>query len=209
MKRDSILPKGVGVRIMDTDGSITDIHDPYLKKLKWDDVRVDSSKFKKLPSWRRLFLLSIEFLNTAKIVCIEAGELGKNIRWTQGSISFYCIHLATELFLKSCLKKYGKKIKLNHNVGDLYKKYCEVFNNKYCFPTPWGISGTELNKILGSDIFSGIDLNTDQMYRYFENKEGNTPKATHFFSPGYQMNYIIDLEKRWRKIQNSIIEINE
>lgn len=204
------LPKGVGVRVIKKDGSVTDCYDPYLKKVKWKGVCTDSSKFKDFPSWKRLFLLSIEFLNTAKLLCKDVGNLKGDIRWTQGSISFYCIHMATELFLKSCIKKSGKKVKLNHNVGDLYKTYLQLFKDEsFWFPTPWGISGNKINEFFGFDVISGIDLNTDQLYRYFEDKNGTPSAGTHFFSPGYQLNYIIDLEKRWTIIQNQIIEDNE
>ncbi len=107
-------------------------------------------------------------------------------------------------------KKIGKKVKLNHNVGDLYKTYIQLFNDEsFYFPTPWGISGNKINEILGFEAISGIDLNTDQLYRYFEDKNGTPSGGIHFFSPGYQLNYVIDLEKRWTIIQNQIIEDNE
>jgi hypothetical protein len=207
MKRINKLPKGIGLRISKNNGSVIDIVDPYLKNVKWKNISVNSNKFKKLPSWKRLFLLSLEFLNSAKLICNDAGKLKKRIRWTQGSISYFNLHMATELFIKSCLIKSGNKIKHHHVIADLYKLYQEIFkDDNYYFPNPWAISGYEINKIIGKEVFTGIDLNTDQLYRYFEDKDGNPPKGTHVFSPGYQLNYINDLEQRWLIIINNIKE---
>lgn len=205
MKSKRLLPKGIGVRYTKQDGTVIDVPDPYLKRAKYPNSAVNSIRFKTLPSWERLFLLSLEFLNSARLMCKDAGEKGKGIRWTQGSISFFCLHMATELFLKSCIKRANKITKLNHSIGELYRTYCDTFAGEHFrFPTPWGISGCQINQIIGLEVITGIDLNTDQVYRYFEDKNGNPPTAIHFFSPGYQLNYIIDLEKRWKKIQAEI-----
>jgi len=209
MKSKDKIPKGIGVRIYQDDGSYKDIYDPYLKNIRWKGVHIDSKQFSKLPRWKRLLLNSFEFLNTAKLICKEAGKLKKDIRWTQGNISFYCIHMATELFLKSCIIKSGAEIKSIHDVGKLYNKYVDLFNGElYKFPTPWSISANQINEIIGANIITGIDSNPDQLYRYFEDKNGISPKGIHIFAPGYQLNYILDIEKRWQRISDAIIEIN-
>jgi len=199
------LPKGIGARIINKDGTFTDVPDPYLESNKYPNISIDSTKFKKEKSSTRLYMLALEFLNTSKLLCHDAGKLKNELRWTQGSLTFYCLHMATELFLKSCLKRTDNKIKLNHNVADLYKQYCTTFEGKgYEFPTPWGISNQDINEMVGEDVIKGIDAKPDQAYRYFEDKNGDPPQSIHFFSPGYQLNYVNDLEKRWIKIADEL-----
>jgi hypothetical protein len=188
--RKEELPKGVGVAIKNKDGSITYIRDPYLDGMKWEGVYVDSKSFKTLPSHEKLYALSIQYLRSAIVLCEKAGEAGTKLTWPQGSVVFYCLHLSTELFLKSCLLCRGvPSKKLNHEIADLLREYEKVVPEKsYHFTTPWQLSASDINEALGVDVIKGIDCVPDQLFRYSFDKIGTPSNGTQFFSPGYLYN---------------------
>jgi len=118
------LPRGVSAVFENKDGSVTYIRDPYLDEMKWEGVYVNSVEFKTLPSHEKLYALSIQYLKAAIVLCEKAGDSGEKLTWPQGSVVFYNLHLATELFLKSCLlcMKVPSN-KLNHEIADLLRQY--------------------------------------------------------------------------------------
>jgi hypothetical protein len=193
------LPKGIGVAIQNADGSTTYIRDPYLDKLKWEDVRIDSEGFKGLPPYTKLYSLAIHFLKAAIVLCEKAGESGDELTWPQGSVVIYCMHLSTELFLKACLlrRKVPQK-QMNHEIADLLRLYETAITDKiYHFSTPWSLSARDINDELGFGAITGIDAVPDQLYRYSFAKNGTSSSGIQFFSPGYLYNYMCDLENKW------------
>jgi hypothetical protein len=205
---DSQLPEGVGAAISHKDGTTTFILDPYLKEMKWEGVGVDSEKFKDLLPHERLFRLACEFLGAAIFLCERAGEAGLALTWPQGSVVFYCLHLATELFLKACLirEKVPSKA-LGHEVADLLQEYDRAFTEDvYHFSTPWQVSARDINQALGFDALTGVDCVSDQLFRYSMNKAGTPSKGIQVFTPGYIYNYMKDLEHKWSKIWSLLDE---
>ena len=205
------LLEDIGVVIHNKDGSVTYIQDPFLKGMKWKGVSVNSKKFTSLSAHEKLFMLSQEFLGAAISLCQRAGEAGPALTWPQGSVVYYCLHLATELFLKACLVRKKVSLKtLNHEVADLLREYERAFPEEADhFTTPWQSSAREINQMLGNDVITGVDSVPDQLFRYSMNKGGIPSKSVHFFTPSYLYNYMSDLEDKWSKTWKWLNEKSE
>lgn len=123
------LPKGVGAAIVGHDGKITYVLDPFLTENRWPSVTVDSSSFKTLSAPEKLYEQAVAFLRGAKVLCEATGQAGENLRWSQGSVCYYCINLATELFLKACISRStGEAAPPTHILCQSYW----LFTPKYC-----------------------------------------------------------------------------
>ena len=90
------LPPGVSAIWENPDGTIGFHIDSALRDMKWPGLTVASGRFKGLPAHEKLYQLSQAFLHTANGICIDAGNSGCSLGWPQGSVFYYCLHLATE-----------------------------------------------------------------------------------------------------------------
>ncbi len=185
----------------DSDG-ILYIVDQFQANMRWPGVRVESWAFKALSPSERLYQQSRAFLHAAKVLCEDAGEIGHDLDWPQANVCYYCLHLATELFLKACLELIDKEPnKKNHEIADLLKRYRSLLpSDEFQWPTPWSLSAKDLNQFFGYEAYTGVDRTPDQLYRYGSDKSGTASAGIQSFTPGYLFNYMGYLEDRWSGI---------
>jgi len=188
------------------DGKALYILDPFLSEDRWPGVAVDSASFKKLSSPEKLHEQAIAFLQAAKVLCEAAGQAGENLRWSQGSVCFYCLNLATELFLKACISRSsGVSAVPTHKLSELLERYVEILPEpEFQFPTPWALSASDIERALGAQIFNSIDRNPDQLYRYGVGRDGAESAGVQFFNPGYIFNYLNHLNNVWERAWNEV-----
>jgi hypothetical protein len=195
------LPPGVGFVVQYSDGTTVHHLDPFLRDMRWPDVRADSAAFKSLSAHNRLYQQAHAFLRAALVLCERAGESGPTLDWPQASVCYYLLHLATELFLKACILRVGGEPAKSHEIGDLLKRYAELFpEEENRFPTPWGISASDLDDAFGVKVLSGVDRAPDQLYRYGMDKGGAASSGIQFFAPGYFFNYAQHLAVKWCEV---------
>lgn len=199
------IPEGVAAVGISADGKRHYIHDPFLRGMRWKGISVDSSSFKKLPPAERLYRLSQSYLRAATALCEQAGEAGERLEWPQASVCYYCLHLATELFLKACIQGIGQEPSKHHEIAELWKVYKELLPGaEYNFQTSWMLSPKDLDQIVGVQVLHGVDRTPDQLFRYGSDKKGDPSRNIQIFTPGYFFNYMKDLEFRWAGIWEQI-----
>ena len=205
------LPPGVSSAFVNSEGKVVYNFDHFLRDMRWEGLSVDTTAFKNLPAQERLYKQSRAFLHAAIIFCEDAGEAGANLEWPQASVCYYCLHLATELFLKACLICLGKEPKkLNHEIADLLSQYKELLPGKeFYWPTPWFLSARNLNEMFGHEVLQGVDQTPDQLFRYGMDKKGKASVAVQFFTPGYFFNYLKHIDTKWSEIWTSIYSIDK
>ena len=176
--------------------------DQFLKNLKWPNCIIDSSDFGSKPNFERMHQLSLAYLKAAQRLCVAIGEETLLQEWPNASVVYFLIYHSTELFLKASILKQNPKCKeLHHDIGKLKEFYRELFpEEENNFHSPWGFSAKKIDELFGEPVFSGIDRNPDQKYRYFSDKSGGSPKSINSFSPGYILNYINYLSIQWNKL---------
>jgi hypothetical protein len=203
---DYVLPEGVGAVMRGPDGMALYILDPFLSENRWPGVAVNSASFKKLSSPEKFYEQAIAFLQATKVLCETAGQAGENLRWSQGSVCFYCLNLATELFLKACISRSSGMNEIpTHELSKLLARYGEILPEpEFRFPTPWAMSASEIERVLGAQIFNSIDRNPDQLYRYGVGRDGAESAGVQFFNPGYMFNYLTHLNNVWERAWNEV-----
>lgn len=203
---DNNLPEGVGAAMRTSDGKVVYVLDPFLSENRWPGVSVDSTAFKKLSNPEKMYEQAIGFLQATKVLCEAAGEAGENLRWSQGAVCFYCLNLATELFLKACISQSsGESAIPTHQLSKLLVQYSEILAEpELNFPTPWALSASDIEDLLGAEIFNSIDRKPDQLYRYGVGRDGLGSAGVQFFNPGYIFNYICYLSKVWQRAWNKV-----
>jgi len=206
-----LLPPGVSSAFVNSEGKVVYELDPLLLNMRWEGLSVDSIAFRNLSAQERLYKQSRAFLHAAIILCEDAGEAGTNLEWPQGSVCYYCLHFATELFLKACLICLGMEPKkLNHEIADLFSQYRELLPGKeFYWPTPWYLSARNINEMFGQDVLHGVDRTPDQLFRYGMDKKGKSSVGVQIFTPGYFFNYSKYIEVKWSEIWTSIYSIDE
>lgn len=138
------IPEGVAAVGVSADGKRHFIHDQFLRGMKWKGISVDSASFKKLPPAERLYRLSRTYLRAAIVLCEQAGEAGERLEWPQASVCYYCLHLATELFLKACIQGVGREPGKHHEIAELWREYKMLLPGvEYNFQTSWMLSPKE------------------------------------------------------------------
>jgi HEPN domain-containing protein len=203
------LPQGVSAAFVDHDGNTVYHLDPFLRNMKWEGIQIDSSRFKQLSTHERLYQLAQAYLHAATLLCEAVGEAPENLDWPQASVCYFCSHLATELFLKSCILCIGRDPgKLSHEIADLLRRYREALPEKeFEFLTPWFLSARDLAESLGHEVLQGVDRTPDQLFRYGMDKGGNVSAGVQFFTPGYFFNYAKYLAGKWQDIWTVINEM--
>lgn len=195
------MPEGVATVGISSDGKVFHILDPFLRNMRWEGVTVDSESFKALPPAERLYRLSRAFLYSGIVLCEGAGDTGTKLEWPKASVCYYCLHLATELFLKACILRVGREPSKHHEIAELRREYERLLPGEaYSFQTSWALSAKDLDQIFGFEVLHGVDRTPDQLFRYSMDKKGTPSGGTQIFTPGYLFNYMKDLEARWAKI---------
>ena len=200
------LPKGVEAAFVGSDGVETYVSNPLLSKVQWPGIAVDSTSFEQLSASEKLFVQAVAFLHAAKVLCKEAGlagKAGKRISWSQGSVCFYCLNLATELYLKACISRVSERTAPGtHDLSKLLRRYEELLpRSEFHFQLPilWRSATSEIKVALGRPLFTPIDKTPDQFYRYGVTKDGLGSALVHRFIPGIMFNRIMRFEKVWRR----------
>ena len=201
------LPKGVESVLVDSDGRKTYVFNPaLLAKIRWPSVAADSSSFDKLSVSAKFYEQAIAFLRASKVLCETAGVAGtsgKRITWSQGSVCFYCINLATELFLKACISRgSGEAAPSTHDLAKLLRQYAEILPSpefQFQIPLLWKGISAEVESAIGGKLFAPIDKSPDQLYRYGIGKDGAGSGLTHRFVPDTVFGRITHFEKVWQR----------
>jgi hypothetical protein len=199
------LPEGVAAARVSADGDVTYTLDPFLLDMRWKGVSVNSASFRALSPADRLYQLSRAFLYSGIVLCERAGDNGATLEWPQASVCYYCLHLATELFLKACILRVGREPSKHHEIAELRREYERLLPGEaYFFRTSWALSAKDLDEIFGFEVLHGIDRTPDQLFRYSMDKKGNSSGRIQNFVPGYLFNYMKDLTIRWNEIWKAI-----
>jgi hypothetical protein len=199
------LPEGVAAAGISADGKVTYILDPFLLNMRWEGLSVNSESFKALSPADRLYRLSVAFLSSGVVLCERAGDAGATLEWPQASVCYYCLHLATELFLKACILRVGREPSKHHEIAELRREYSLLLPGQaYSFQTSWALSAKDLAESFGFEVLHGIDRTPDQLFRYSMDKKGNASGMIQNFTPGYLFNYMTDLTIRWKEIWQAI-----
>lgn len=200
------LPKGVEAALVDSAGRTKYVFNPVQADIRWPGVAVDSSSFEKLSVPEKFFEQALAFLSAAKVLCETAGvagEVGKQISWSQGSVCFYCLNLATELFLKACISRgSGETAPSTHDLPKLLRRYKEILpSSEFQFQIPilWKRTSSDIETALGRKLFAPVDRTPDQLYRYGVGKDSAGSALTHRFVPDVIFNRITSFEKVWHR----------
>ncbi len=197
----------------EAEGDVVRYDDPFLHEMKWPGVTVTSETFRDLPVHDRLYELAHAFLRAARSLCERAGEAAGALKWPDASVCYYAVYHATELFLKACVwqRRPERAATLTaekdaHDVGYLLREYMAIMPDAETafFHTPWFLSAKDLDKLLGCEVYRGVDRTLDQLFRYSADKKGDASHGVHFFTPGYMLNYLAYLEERWKDLWATI-----
>jgi hypothetical protein len=203
------MPEGVAAVGISADGKRHYIHDPFLRGMRWKGTSVDSASLRKLPPAERLYRLSQAYLRASTVLCEQAGEASEELEWPQASFCYYCLHLATELFLKACIQHVGREPSRHHEIAELRREYGSLLPGaEYDFRTSWWLSPKDFDQICGVQILHGVDRAPDQLFRYSMDKKGAPSRNIQIFTPGYFFNRVKDLEGRWTRIWGLITQEN-
>ena len=191
----------VEAEIRHANGEIEYVYSPFPVETRWPGVSVDSSKFRSLPVLQKSYEQAIAFLQAAALLCEASGEAGQALQWSQGSVCYYCLNIATELFLKACIQKSTGAVKIpTHEVSVLLDSYRKILpDDEFQFPTPWAPSWKEIETALGLKVAEEIDHHPDQLFRYGADRGGKASAAIQIFSPDYFLSYVTYLGGVWRR----------
>ncbi len=199
------IPANVEAVIQHPDGKREYIYSPFPVLDRWPGVSVDSSSFKGLPPAEKLYKQAAAFLNAARSLCQVAGKKGKNLRWSEGSVCYYCLNIAMELFLKACICRSKGVIEKTHDISRLLVMYREMLPDKrFHFATSWAPSLQDIERTLKVQIGSPIDHAPDQLHRYGIDLKGKGSAGVQFFSPNHFFGYVKYLDDIWQEAWNSI-----
>jgi len=211
---DKQLPKGVESIHIDSDGHETYVLNPILEEIQWPGVAIDSSSFEELSISEKFYEQAIAFLHASKELSVKAGEdgqTGKSISWPQGSVCYYCINIATELFLKACITRSSVVAPPTHDLKKLLQQYQDILPDpefQFQIPIQWKISTSEIENSFGGKLFTSIDKNPDQLYRYGAGKNGKGSGLTHRFIPDIVFNRVKHLNKVWQRAWKEVCKSN-
>jgi hypothetical protein len=177
---------------------------------RWPGVGVGSTGFGQLPVAERLHQLAIGYLESGKLLCAHLGENPAELTWPRGAVVCFCYRHAIELFVKACILHREPIGKCDHNISNLRKQYFKLYPDpKFAFQTPYDISADDLEELFGCPVLDieEFEKKEDQVYRYFSDKQGRSPKGGHMFGPGAWLSMLDQLERDidriWEQIRAS------
>ena len=193
---------GVEAVFTDAEGRKTVVFDPNQTRVQWPGVLVMSDVFEQLDNPAKFYEQSQAFLSAAKLLCETAGQsgaTGREITWPQASVCYYCVHIATELFLKACLSARLGEVPKTHDLKKLLISYAEILPaSEFQFQIP--LAWTE-----AASLFENLlDRTPDQLYRYGVGKDGKGSSKTHQFVPDVLFNRISHLSHVWPRAWNEV-----
>jgi hypothetical protein len=176
---------------------------------RYPGVFVESSPFGKLPAAERLRQLAIGYLESGRLLCVHLGEHPSDLIWPRAAVVCFCYRHAVELFVKSCILHREPVERCDHNVSSLRKQYFRLYPGKeFYFRTLYDLSLEDAEKLLGVHVeIEDFERKEDQVYRYFSDKQGRSPKGQHMFGPGNWLSMLdqleIDINRVWDRIRAS------
>ncbi len=188
---------GVEAVYTDEDGRKVVAFNPVQTKVQWPGVSVWSFDFEKLAQSDKLYEQAIAFLNAAKLLSEDAGTRGAaggNLTWSEGSVCYYCVHIATELFLKACISVHSGKVPKTHDLRKLLDEYAQALpapEFQFQLPLAWLQAASSFERM--------IDCAPDQLYRYGIGNDGQGSALKHQFSPDLVFNRVVHLERVWSR----------
>ena len=180
---------GVEAVLTDAEGRKTVVFNPIQVNVQWPGVSVTSYSFDQLATPEKLYEQALAFLSSAQVLCEVAGQ---NPNWSQGSVCYYCVHIATELFLKACLSVRSGEVPKTHDLQKLLSSYVEILSaSEFHFQVPlaW--------QQVASSFENLIDRAPDQLYRYGVGNDGKSSSMTHQFVPDTLSSRITHLSQVW------------
>jgi hypothetical protein len=194
------LSKHVEAEIHHSNGEVEYIYSPFPVEARWPGVFVDSSSFRNLPVPEKFHQQGVAYLQAAALLCEAAGKAGNSLRWSQGSVCYYCLNIAMELFLKACIQKSnGGAAVPTHEIPKLLESYRAILpEQEFQFVTWWDRSWADIERHLGIKIAAEIDRHPDQLYRYGADRLGKGSAGIQNFSPDYFLGYVTYLEDIWK-----------
>ena len=195
------LPGVVAVRI-DADGRKVVDFNPLQTQVQWPGVLVNSHDFEKLDPPAKFYEQAIAFLNAAKVLSQDAGSKGAaggDITWSQGSVCYYSVHIASELFLKACICAHSGFIPKTHDLRKLLSTYAEILPEpefQFQLPVTWQLASSFFERML--------DRAPDQLYRYGVGNDGKGSDLIHQFSPDMVFNRVAHLERIWPRAWHAL-----
>jgi hypothetical protein len=196
----------VVAEIHHANGEIEYIYSPFPVESRWPGILVDSSSFNLLPTAEKFYRQAMAYLQAAVILCEVAGDAGSSLQWSQGAVCYYCLNIATELFLKACIQesKY-KTTDSTHKISDLIVSYREILpQSEFHFVTFWEMSWAEIEKVLGVKLVAKVDHHPDQLFRYGADQSGKGSAGIQFFSPDTFHGYLRYLKPIWERAWNKV-----
>jgi hypothetical protein len=195
------FPENVVAIAVRADGTKEYTYSEFPIQSRWPGILVNSEVFRRLPAPSKLYEQATAFLESARLLCEIAGSTCEKLVWSKGSVCYYCLNIATELFLKACILKSSHPQKVTtHNIPRLMKAYRQILPNKeFNFVTPFEPSLKEVEELIGRSIGSEVDHHPDQLFRYGTGLDGNGSAAIHQFSPDYFYSYVVYLSEIWHK----------
>jgi len=201
------LPKELGLPgieavMVDEDGRKTIVFNPIQSRIQWPSVSVTSHSFEKLEIPAKLYEQALAFLDASKLLCEAAGSrgtAGQSVNWSQGSVCYYCVHIATELFLKACISARLGEVPKTHDLQKLLASYVEALPEpefQFQIPLAWQQAASSFENLL--------DRAPDQLYRYGVGKDGKGSSYTHQFAPDTLFNRIAHLLQIWPRAWNEL-----
>ena len=184
------------------DGGKVVVFNPLQTQVQWPGVLVNSFGFERLAPPAKFYEQAIAFLNAAKVLCQDAGTKGAaggDITWSQGSVCYYCVHIATELFLKACIWAHSGQIPKTHDLQKLLSAYTEALPEpefQFQLPLAWQQVSSSFERML--------DRAPDQLYRYGVGNDGKGSALTHQFSPDTVFNRVTHLERVWPRAWHAL-----
>jgi HEPN domain-containing protein len=142
------------------------------------------------------------FLNAAKVLCQNAGTMGVaggDLTWSHGSVCYYCIHIAAELFLKACITTHLGQAPKTHDLVKLLSAYVAALPEpefQFQLPVAWLQVSSSFERML--------DRSPDQLYRYGVGNDGEGSALTHQFSPDTVFNRVVHLEHIWPRAWHAL-----
>jgi hypothetical protein len=193
---------GVEAVMVGQDGHKTVVFNPIQSKVQWPNVSVTSYAFERLDIPAKLYEQALAFLNASKLLCEAAGSsgaAGRSVNWSQGSVCYYCVHIATELFLKACICVQSGEVPKTNDLQKLLASYGAALPEpefQFQVPLAWQQAASSFENVL--------DRAPDQLYRYGVGKDGKGSSLTHQFVPDTLFNRIAHLLQVWPRAWNKL-----
>lgn len=175
----------------------------------WPTITVDSLGFGQQPVDERYRELALGYAQSARVLCNRLGEEPGDLTWPRASVVCFCYRHAVELLLKSCILHREPVEKCGHNISNLRKQYLRLYPQPvFELAIPYCVRLEDIDELFGEEFgVEDFEKKPDQVYRYFSDKQGRTPKLGHVFAPGKWLSMVEQLENDIARIWDNIRQL--